>query len=159
MDYFDVAGDRAKTDNSSFPSAPSSESQTKIHMMGSGSSSADLDDPSCGSPIVIRTSEQSPSKIGKDGLKGSEGQNASISGIINGEENKEQSISEDMKGNYASPGDRTFTFEVPPLADSSGKEVGKNWQVFSTMQHNTISLVKFVFHMSYSLVMWIFLFS
>ncbi|KAA3469084.1 pheromone-processing carboxypeptidase kex1 [Gossypium australe] len=134
---------RAKTDNSSFPSAPSFESQTKIHMMGSGSSSADLDNPSCGSPIVIRTSEQFPSKIGNDGLKGSEGRSASISGVINGEENKDQSISEDMKGNYASPGDRTFTFEVPPLADLSGKEAGKNWQLFSTMQHDTISSVKF----------------
>ncbi|KAL1060691.1 hypothetical protein V6Z11_1Z077700 [Gossypium hirsutum] len=88
----------AKTDNSSFPSAPSSESQTKIHMMGSGSSSADLDNPSCGSPIVIRTSEQFP-------------------------KNKDQSISEDMKRNYASPGDRTFTFEVPPLADLSGNTI------------------------------------
>ncbi|MBA0852439.1 hypothetical protein Goshw_005364 [Gossypium schwendimanii] len=137
-----VDGGRAKTDNSSFPSAPSSESQTKIHMMGSGSSSADLDNPSCGSPIVIRTSEQFPSKIGNDGLKGSEGRSASISGVINGEENKDQSISEDMKGNYASPGDRTFTFEVPPLADLSGKEAGKNWQLFSTMQHDTISSVE-----------------
>ncbi|KAG8486657.1 hypothetical protein CXB51_020039 [Gossypium anomalum] len=134
-----VDGARAKTDNSSFPPAPSSESQTKIHMMGSESSSADLDNPSCGSPIVIRTSEQFPSKIGNDGLKGSEGRSASISGVINGEENKDQSISEDMKGNYASPGDRTFTFEVPPLADLSGKEAGKNWQLFSTMQHDTIS--------------------
>ncbi|TYH59290.1 hypothetical protein ES332_D08G213000v1 [Gossypium tomentosum] len=134
-----VDGGHVKTDNSSFPSAPSSESQTKIHVMGSGSSSADLDNPSCGSPIVIRTSEQFPSKIGNDGLKGSEGRSASISGVINGEENKDQSIFEDMKGNYASPGDRTFTFEVPPLADLSGKEAGKNWQLFSTMQHDTIS--------------------
>ncbi|XP_052887944.1 uncharacterized protein LOC108469522 isoform X4 [Gossypium arboreum] len=137
-----VDGGHAKTDNSSFPSAPSSESQTKIHMMGSGSSSADLDNPSCGSPIVIRTSEQFPIKIGNDDLKGSEGRSASISGVINGEENKDQSISEDMKRNYASPGDKTFTFEVPPLADLSGKEAGKNWQLFSTMQHDTISSVK-----------------
>ncbi|KAL1087724.1 hypothetical protein V6Z11_D08G202600 [Gossypium hirsutum] len=79
-----------------------SESQTKIHMMGSGSSS-DLDNPSCGSPIVIRTSEQFPSKIGNDDLKGS---------------------------------------RVPPLADLSGKEAGKNLQLFSTMQHDTISSVK-----------------
>ncbi|XWS49115.1 hypothetical protein CRYUN_Cryun13aG0136100 [Craigia yunnanensis] len=136
-----VDGDRAKTHNSSFTSAPSSESQTKFHMMESGSSCADLDNPSCGSPIVIRTSEQSQSKIEKEGVKGSKDQSSSMSGVINGEANKEQSISQDMKGNDASPGDRSFTFEVPPLADLSEKEAGKNWQPFSTMQHDKISSV------------------
>ncbi|XP_022719064.1 uncharacterized protein LOC111277105 isoform X2 [Durio zibethinus] len=133
--------DLAKTHNSSFISAPSSESQTKFHMMESGSSSADIDNPSCGSPIVIRTSKQSQSKIEKEGVKGSKDQSSSVSGVINGEANKEQSISQDTKGNYASPGDRSFTFEVPPLPDLSAKEAGKNWQPFSTMQHDQISSV------------------
>ncbi|XWS49726.1 hypothetical protein CRYUN_Cryun12cG0027800 [Craigia yunnanensis] len=136
-----VDGNPAKTLNSSFTSAPSSESQTKFHMMESGSSSADLDNPSCGSPIVIRTSEQSQSKIQKDSVKGSKNQSAPASGVINGEANKEQSVSHDTEGNDASPGDRSFTFEVPPLADLSEKEAGKNWQPFSTMQHDKISSV------------------
>ncbi|KAL4326077.1 hypothetical protein GQ457_11G022570 [Hibiscus cannabinus] len=131
-----VDSDHAKTHNSYFPSAPSSESQTKILMLESGGSIGDLDNPSCGSPIVIRTSEQPQSKIGKDGVKGSKDQIVSTSGVIDGEENKEQSVSEDRKGNNASPGDRTFTFEVLPLADLSEKEADKNWQPFSTMQHD-----------------------
>ncbi|GMI76388.1 hypothetical protein HRI_001308100 [Hibiscus trionum] len=136
-----VDSDHAKTHDSYLPSAPSSESQTKILTTESGNSIADLDNPLCGSPIVIRTSEQSRSKIGKDGVEGSKNQNASTFGVIDGEENKEQSVSEDRKGNDASPGDRTFTFEVPPLADLSGKEAGKIWQPFSTRQHDTISSV------------------
>ncbi|XWS38584.1 hypothetical protein CRYUN_Cryun19dG0143900 [Craigia yunnanensis] len=136
-----VGGDPAKTRNSSFTSAPPSESQTKFHMMESGSSSTNLDNPSCGSPIVITTSEQSQSKIEKEGVKGSKDQSASASGVINGQANKEQSISHDTKGNGATPGDRNFTFEVPPLADLSEKEAGKNWQPFSTMQHDKISSV------------------
>ncbi|XVF10851.1 hypothetical protein REPUB_Repub07fG0218500 [Reevesia pubescens] len=128
-----VDGDHAKTHNSSFISAPSSDSQTKFHMMESVSS-ADLDNPSCGSPIVIRTSEQLQSKTEKEGVKGSKDQSAN-------EANKEQSISQGTKRNDASPGDRSFTFEVPPLADLSEKEAGKNWQPFSTMQHDKISSV------------------
>ncbi|EOY24313.1 G2484-1 protein, putative isoform 5 [Theobroma cacao] len=134
-----VDGDPAKTHSSSFTSVISSESQTKFHMIESGSSSVDLDNPSCGSPIVIRTSEQSQSKI--EGVKRSADQSASASGVINGEASKEQSISQDTKGNDASPGDRSFTFKVPPLADMSEKEAGKNWQPFSTMQHDKLSSV------------------
>ena len=112
--------------------------------MESGSNSANIDNPSCGSPIVIRTSKQSQSKTEKEGVKGSK-DHSSASGVINGEANKERSISQDTKGNDASPGDRSFTFEVPPLADLSEKEAGKNWQPFSTMQHDKISSVKFCF--------------
>ncbi|XVE65103.1 hypothetical protein DITRI_Ditri07aG0154700 [Diplodiscus trichospermus] len=136
-----IDGGPAKTHNSSFTSRPSSESQIKFHMMESGSGSADLDNPSCGSPTVVRTSERSPSKIEKDGVKGLKDQSASVSGVSNGVANKEQYISHDTKGNDASPRDRSFTFEVPPLADLSKKEDGKNWLPFSTMQHNKISSV------------------
>ncbi|OMO52473.1 hypothetical protein COLO4_37160 [Corchorus olitorius] len=135
-----VDGDPGKITNSSFSSTHSSESQTKLPMMESGKSSADVDNPSCGSPIVIRTSEQSQTKIGKV-VKRSTDQSASASGIISEEANKEQSISQDAKGNDASPGDRSFTFEVPPLANFSEKEASKNWQPFSTMQHDKISPV------------------
>ncbi|XWS62004.1 hypothetical protein CRYUN_Cryun07bG0173700 [Craigia yunnanensis] len=135
-----VDGDHAKTHNSTFTSAPASESQTKFHVMESGSSSADLDNLSCGSPIVIRTSKQSQSKTEKEGVKGAKG-HSSASGVINGKANEEQSISQDTKGNDASPGDRSFTFELPPLADLSEKEAGKHWQPFSTMQHDKISSV------------------
>ncbi|XVF13396.1 hypothetical protein REPUB_Repub08aG0204700 [Reevesia pubescens] len=136
--HFD--GDHAETHNSSFTSAPSSESQSKFHMMESGSSSADLDNPSCGSPVVIRTSEQSQCKIEKESVKGSKDQSASASGVIE-EAKKEQSISQDTKGNDVFPGDKSFTFEVPPLADLSETEAGKNWQPFPTKQHEKISLV------------------
>ncbi|XVF03888.1 hypothetical protein REPUB_Repub05bG0032000 [Reevesia pubescens] len=47
----------------------------------------------------------------------------------------------DTQGNDVSPGDKSFTFEVPPLADLSETEAGKNWQPFSTMQHDKISSV------------------
>lgn len=122
-------------------------------MMESGSSSANLDNPSCGSPIVIKTSKQSQSKIEEEGVKGSEDKSSSVSGVINGEANKEQSISQDTKGNDASQGDRSFTFEVPPLADLPEKEAGKNWQPFPTMQHEKITSVKFCFPKLMVLVM------
>ncbi|KAK8505595.1 hypothetical protein V6N12_038334 [Hibiscus sabdariffa] len=131
--------DPAKTCNTSFASTPSSESQTKFCMTGSGSSSADPDNPSCGSPIVFRTSEQSQSKIENEGARGSKDQNALVSGITTEEANKEQSISQDTKGNDATPGDKSFTFEVPPLLAVSEQEAGKNWKPFSTMQHDKIS--------------------
>ncbi|XVE57637.1 hypothetical protein DITRI_Ditri04bG0106000 [Diplodiscus trichospermus] len=136
-----IDDDHAKTRNSSLTSTPLSESQTKFHVIGSGSSSVDLDNPSCGSPIVIRTSDLSQSKIEKEGIKGSKDQISSAAGVINGETNKEQPITQDTKGNDASPGHRSFTFEVPPLADLSGNEAGKNWQPFSTKQDDKISSV------------------
>ncbi|KAG8476837.1 hypothetical protein CXB51_030607 [Gossypium anomalum] len=129
----------SRTHDSSFPSAPSSESQTKIHILESGSSSADLDNPSCGSPILVRTSEQPESEIGTPTVKGSKDPGASVSGVTNGEGNKEMSISQDTKGNVASSGDGSFTFEVSPLANLSEKEAGKNWQPFSTVQHDKTS--------------------
>ncbi|MBA0740915.1 hypothetical protein Gogos_014098, partial [Gossypium gossypioides] len=144
-------GDHVKTHNSSFPSAPSSESQTKIHIMECGSSSADLDNPSCGSPILVRTSEQPESEIGTPTVKGSKDLGASVSGVTNGEGNKEMSISQDTKGNVASSGDGSFTFEVSPLASLSEKEAGKNWQPFSTVQHDKTSSV------SDALFKWTFL--
>ncbi|MFQ6632858.1 hypothetical protein Gotur_011481 [Gossypium turneri] len=147
-DYWDAsllliisARDHVKTHNSSFPSAPSSESQTKIHIMECGSSSADLDNPSCGSPILVRTSEQPESEIGTPTVKGSKDLGASVSGVTNREGNKEMSISQDTKGNVASSGDGSFTFEVSPLASLSEKEAGKNWQPFSTVQHDKTSSV------------------
>ncbi|GMJ06117.1 hypothetical protein HRI_004280700 [Hibiscus trionum] len=131
--------DPAKTCNTSFASAPSSESQTKFRVMEGGSSSADLENPSCGSPVVIRTSEQSQSKIESEGVRGSKDRSALVSGITNEEANKEQSISQDTKGNDATPGDKSFTFEVPPLLAVSEQETGKNWKPFSTMQHDKTS--------------------
>ncbi|GLT49165.1 hypothetical protein SLA2020_227430 [Shorea laevis] len=79
----------------------------------------------CSSPIVIRTSEPSQSEAEKERVKGSTDQNGHASKVING-------ISMDPKGNAndTSAGDRSFTFEVPPLAELSGKETGKNWQPF-----------------------------
>ncbi|KAK8538155.1 hypothetical protein V6N12_044292 [Hibiscus sabdariffa] len=152
--------DPAKACNTSFASATSSEAQTKFHTMESGSSSADLDNPSRGSPVVIRTheqlqskieneggspvvirtSKQSQSKTENEGVGGSKDQGAVASGITNGKANKELPISQDTKGNEATPGEKSFTFEVPPLLAVSGQEAGKNWKPFSTMQHDKISL-------------------
>ncbi|MBA0786882.1 hypothetical protein Gotri_025608 [Gossypium trilobum] len=139
--FLEMYTDHVKTHNSSFPSAPSSESQTKIHIMECGSSSADLDNPSCGSPILVRISEQPESEIGTPTVKGSKDLGASVSGVTNGEGNKEMSISQDTKGHVASSGDGSFTFEVSPLASLSEKEAGKNWQPFSTVQHDKTSSV------------------
>ncbi|KAK8692878.1 hypothetical protein V6N13_070482 [Hibiscus sabdariffa] len=113
-------GDIAKTHSSSFPSAPSSESQTKTNVKECDSS-VDLDNPSCGSPILIRTS-------------------ASVSGVNSKEANKEHSISQDTKGNDASSGDKSFTFEVPPMEKLSENDASKNCQPFSSVQHDKISL-------------------
>ncbi|GMJ15073.1 hypothetical protein HRI_005176500 [Hibiscus trionum] len=131
-------GDIAKTHNSSFPSAPSSESQTKTNVKECGSS-ADLDNTSCGSPILIRTSEQPESKTGMSTVKGSKDLSASVSGVISEEANKEHSISQDTKGNDASSGDKSFTFEIPPMANLSEKEAGRNCRPFSSVQHEKIS--------------------
>ncbi|XP_021281577.1 uncharacterized protein LOC110414569 isoform X5 [Herrania umbratica] len=126
-----VDGDPAKTDTTSFTSVISSESQTKFHMIESGSTSVDLDNPSCGSPIVIRTSEQSQSKI-EEGVKRSTDQSASASVVINREASKEQSISQDAKGNDASLGDRSFTFkkvvEGTPSTSGTSKVAAKTAQ-------------------------------
>ncbi|XP_021281585.1 uncharacterized protein LOC110414569 isoform X6 [Herrania umbratica] len=125
-----VDGDPAKTDTTSFTSVISSESQTKFHMIESGSTSVDLDNPSCGSPIVIRTSEQSQSKI-EEGVKRSTDQSASASVVINREASKEQSISQDAKGNDASLGDRSFTFKVvegTPSTSGTSKVAAKTAQ-------------------------------
>ncbi|KAE8722219.1 Detected protein of confused Function [Hibiscus syriacus] len=133
-------GDNAKTHNSSFPSAPSSEPQTKTHMKECGSN-AYLDNPSCGSPILIRTSEQPESNTGTNTVKGSKDLSALVSGVVSEEANKEHSISQDTKGNDAFSGDRNFTFEVLPMASLSEKEAGKNWQPFSKVQLDKISLI------------------
>ncbi|KAK9039974.1 hypothetical protein V6N11_015156 [Hibiscus sabdariffa] len=133
-------GDNIKTHNSSFPSAPSSESQSKTRVKECASS-ADLGNPSCGPPILIRTSEQSESEIRTNIVKGSKDLSASVSGVICEETNKEHSISRDTKGNDASFGDISFTFEVPPTANLSEKEAGRKWQPFSSVQHDKISSV------------------
>ncbi|XP_038995867.1 uncharacterized protein LOC120120262 [Hibiscus syriacus] len=133
--------DPAKTFNTSFASVSSSESpQTKFHMMENGSSSADLDNPSCGSPVVIRTSEQSQSKTENEGVRVSKDRSPVASGITNGEANKEQPISQDTKGNDAAPREKSFTFESCPLLAMSELEAEKNWKPFPAMQHEKISL-------------------
>ncbi|XP_039011767.1 uncharacterized protein LOC120140845 isoform X2 [Hibiscus syriacus] len=137
IDVHHADGDHAKTYDSSFPSASSSESQSKTNLKECGSS-ADLDNPFCGSPILTRTSEQPESKIGMNTVKGSKDLKTSVSGIISEEANKEHSISQDTKGNDASSMDRSFTFEVPPMESLSKTEVDRNWQPFASVQHDKI---------------------
>ncbi|GLT73986.1 hypothetical protein SLA2020_458100 [Shorea laevis] len=89
----------------------------------------------CSSPIVIRTSEPSQSEAEKERVKGSTDQSGVASGVDHG-------VSKDPKGNTndISAGDRSFTFEVPPLAELSEKETGKNWQPFPSMQQGKAPL-------------------
>ncbi|KAE8730691.1 Detected protein of confused Function [Hibiscus syriacus] len=137
-------GDNTNTHNSSFSSPPSSESQTKTHVKEFGSS-ADLDNPSCESPILIRTSEKPESKTRANTVKGSKDLSASVSGVISEEANKGHTNSQDTKGNDAFSGDINFAFVVLPMANLSENEAGRNWQPFPSAQHDKISLVSDAF--------------
>lgn len=112
--------------------------------MESGSSGADLDKPTCGSPTVIRAAEVSLSKSEKKVVEGSMAQSILVSEDIDGDANKLQSVSPNLKGNDASQGEKSFTFEVSSLAESSEREAGKSWQPFSTVQVTTVPLVNFL---------------
>lgn len=81
----------------------------------------------CSSPIIIRTSEPCQSGAEKKRVKGSTDQ----TGLA----------SKDPKENVndVSTGDRSFTFEVPPLAELSKKDTGKNWNPFPSMQQGKAS--------------------
>ncbi|KAJ0105601.1 hypothetical protein Patl1_18472 [Pistacia atlantica] len=127
-----------KIHEGSISSTPLSESDAKFCAVERGSSGADLDKPTCGSPTVIRAAEVSLSESEKKVVKGSTGQSIPVSEGIDGDANKLQSVSPDLKGNDASKGEKSFTFEVSSLADSSEREAGKSWQPFSTIQVTTV---------------------
>lgn len=134
-----IDGDTLKMHEVSISSTPLSESDAKFPAVESGSSGSSLDKSICGSPTVIRATELSQTESEKQGVEGSADQNNPVSEGIDGGANKFQSVSPDSKENDASKGDKNFTFEVSPLPDSSGREPGKNWQPFSTIQATTAS--------------------
>lgn len=138
------AGDALKMQEVSISSTPLSEPDAKFPALESGSSGSYLDKSTCGSPTVIRDTELSQTECEKQGVKRSADQNNPASEGIDGVANKFQSVSPDSKENDASKGDKTFTFEVSPLADSSEKEPGKNWKPFSTIHATTVSPVNFL---------------
>ncbi|XP_031271230.1 uncharacterized protein LOC116129639 [Pistacia vera] len=138
IDVPHIDGGALKIHEGSISSTPLSESDAKFCAVERGSSGADLDKPTCGSPTVIRAAEVSLSESEKKVVKGSTGQSIPVSEGIDGDANKLQSVSPDLKGNDASKGEKSFTFEVSSLADSSEREAGKSWQPFSTIQVTTV---------------------
>ncbi|KAK3224913.1 hypothetical protein Dsin_004775 [Dipteronia sinensis] len=128
-----------KVNEDTIGSPPLSDSNAKHRVPESGSSCADPDEPSCGSPTIIRATELSLSESEKKGIKGSRDPNVPNSGDIDGDASKVCSVSPDSKGNDASKGEKNFTFEVSTLAGSSAIEAGKNWQPFTTIQASKVS--------------------
>ncbi|KAJ4712735.1 hypothetical protein OWV82_014922 [Melia azedarach] len=123
-----IDGDTLKIREGSISSTPLSESE--FRPVECGSSCTNLDKSTCGSPTVIRDTELSQSENEKKGVNESRGQN----------NNPVQSVSPDSKGNDVSKDEKTFTFEVSPIKDSSEREGGKNWKPFSAMKATTTSL-------------------
>ncbi|KAK4844589.1 hypothetical protein QYF36_022041 [Acer negundo] len=128
-----------KVNEDTISSPPLSESNAKHRVLESGSGCPDPDEPSCGSPTIIRATELSLSESAKKGIKGSTDPNVPNSGDIDGDAFKVCSVSTDSKGNDASKGEKNFTFEVSTLAGSPAIEAGKNWQPFTTIQASKVS--------------------
>ncbi|KAK0587508.1 hypothetical protein LWI29_024056 [Acer saccharum] len=133
-----IDGVTLKVDEDTISSPPLSESNAKHRVLESGSGCPDPDEPSCGSPTIIRATE-SLTESEKKGIKGSTDPNVPNSGDIDGDACKVCSVSPDSKGNDASKGEKNFTFEVSTLAGSPAIEAGKNWQPFTTIQASKVS--------------------
>ncbi|KAI5602230.1 hypothetical protein BDE02_01G142700 [Populus trichocarpa] len=89
-------------------------------------SCADVGKAASGSPTVIRAARDFQSESDKDGAKCSVEQTA----VADSNASKALSGSRDPKQNDASKDERSFTFEVSPLANMPQKEVGNKWQPF-----------------------------
>ncbi|XP_011001485.1 PREDICTED: uncharacterized protein LOC105108745 isoform X2 [Populus euphratica] len=89
-------------------------------------SCADVGKAASGSPTVIRAARDFQSESDKDGAKYSVEQAA----VADSNASKALSRSQDLKQNDASKDERSFTFEVSPLAKMPQKEVGNKWQPF-----------------------------
>ncbi|KAH8521293.1 hypothetical protein H0E87_002372 [Populus deltoides] len=89
-------------------------------------SCADVGKAASGSPTVIRAARDFQSESDKDGAKCSAEQTA----VADSNASKALSGSRDPKQNDASKDERSFTFEVSPLANMPQKEVGNKWQPF-----------------------------
>ncbi|KAK9274656.1 hypothetical protein L1049_021907 [Liquidambar formosana] len=135
-----VAGDASNSPEGSFSPVCMSECDPKSRMLEGGSSCLDSDKPSCGSPTVISCTELSKSDKEKHkGFKGPLDQSVPLSEVNDGAANKVCSISQDLKENDASKDERSFSFEVSPLADLSERDTGKGWQPFTSIQASKVS--------------------
>lgn len=105
--------------------------------MDSGSCCIDPDEPTCGSPTIIRATEESPGEKEKTEIKGAINPNVSaVEAIeaINTDASKLSFVSSDAKENDASKGEKNFTFEVSSTEELPTTEAGKNWQPFTPTQ-------------------------
>ncbi|KAG5228934.1 WISKOTT-ALDRICH SYNDROME PROTEIN [Salix suchowensis] len=89
-------------------------------------SCADIGKAASGSPTVIRAAGDFQSESDKEGAKCSVEQTA----VADSNASKALSGSRDPKQNDASKDERSFTFEVSPLANMPEKEAGNKWQPF-----------------------------
>jgi hypothetical protein len=102
-------------------------------------SCADVGKPTSGSPIVIRAAGEFQSESDKDGAKCSVEQTS----VVDSNASKALSCSQDPKQNDASKDERSFTFEVSPLANMPLKSADNKWQSFFNIPATKVSPVNF----------------
>eukprot|EP00258_Populus_trichocarpa_P036288 XP_024452307.1 uncharacterized protein LOC7461980 isoform X2 [Populus trichocarpa] len=98
-------------------------------------SCADVGKPTSGSPIVIRAAGEFQSESDKDGAKCSVEQTS----VVDSNASKALSCSQDPKQNDASKDERSFTFEVSPLANMPLKSADNKWQSFFNIPATKVS--------------------
>ena len=102
-------------------------------------SCADVGKPTSVSPIAIGAAGEFRSESDKDGAKCS----VVPTSVADSNASKALSCSRDPKKNDASKDERSFTFEVSPLANVPQKEAGNKWQPFFNIPATKVSPVKF----------------
>ncbi|XP_010264342.1 PREDICTED: uncharacterized protein LOC104602374 isoform X2 [Nelumbo nucifera] len=115
----------------------SSATDSLYHGPDAGSTIPDSEERNCGSPTVISSTEvpQNEKEKGKGG-NGSLDQNSPVSDHMDGQGNKVEPCTDDIKGNSATEDDRSFTFEVSAQeVDLSDRETDRGWRPFPSVQH------------------------
>ena len=105
-------------------------------------SCAEIGKAASGSPTVFRAAENFQRESDKEGAKCSVEQTA----VADSNASKALSASRDSKQNDAYKDERSFTFEVSPLANVPQKEAGNEWQPFFKIPATKVSPVKFDVH-------------
>ncbi|KAJ6704099.1 hypothetical protein OIU85_029964 [Salix viminalis] len=98
-------------------------------------SCADVGKPISVSPIAIGAAGEFQSESDKDGAKCS----VVPTSVADSNASKALSCSRDPKNNDASKDERSFTFEVSPLANVPQKEAGNEWQPFFNIPATKVS--------------------
>ncbi|KAJ6389236.1 hypothetical protein OIU77_027552 [Salix suchowensis] len=98
-------------------------------------SCADVGKPTSVSPIAIGAAGEFQSESDKDGAKCS----VVPTSVADSNASKALSCSRDPKKNDASKDERSFTFEVSPLANVPQKEAGNEWQPFFNIPATKVS--------------------